>query len=491
MKLSTIYIVLFSFLVFFSSCKNDVLNAGASTLDTEDEIRVKSDTFAFASSLQECTPIYLTPDSFLLGECDTHFGTIKADILAQLACPEGFQYPDTMIVNGDTIDTQLTVDSVCLFLFYQNWYGDGYAPLGISVYEMDRSTLDYGSRYPSDTAILSFCSLEDSTRISQHSRIVFASQPADSVYYSDGTASASIRIKLTDAFAKRFFQVRDFSSQEAFCQLFKGLYLVSDFGGSTVLYVKNISMSVYYHFSLPRQNQQDTIVQDKKTFYANSEVRQINRYIYPDREDIIEELKTKPDTNYIISPANIYTRLSLRMDSIYQRIREQLGNLDDYRVYVNRANLTIDVLYDNAPSSRPRDEWDMPAAYMLLVQEDKMESFFSSNELPTDTTAILGTLTANTDTLGNITYYYSYNLSSLLTQQLRLLQQDPLLPSEELNFLLVPVAVKTTSSATSSAITAVKPLQTISATQIRSAHYADDHNAMDLEVVYSGFNKMK
>ena len=56
MKLSTIYIVLFSFLVFFSSCKNDVLNAGASTLDTEDEIRVKSDTFAFASSLQECTP---------------------------------------------------------------------------------------------------------------------------------------------------------------------------------------------------------------------------------------------------------------------------------------------------------------------------------------------------------------------------------------------------------------------------------------------------
>jgi hypothetical protein len=179
------------------------------------------------------------------------------------------------------------------------------------------------------------------------------------------------------------------------------------------------------------------------------------------------------------------------MDSIYQRIREQLGNLDDYRVYVNRANLTIDVLYDNAPSSRPRDEWDTPAAYMLLVQEDKMESFFSSNELPTDTTAILGTLTANTDTLGNITYYYSYNLSSLLTQQLRLLQQDPLLPSEALNFLLVPVAVKTTSSATSSAITAVKPLQTISATQIRSAHYADDHNAMDLEVVYSGFNKMK
>jgi hypothetical protein len=336
--------------------------------------------------------------------------------------------------------------------------------------------------------------LEDSTRISQQSRIIFANEPVDSVYYSDGTAIPSIRIKLTDAFAKRFFNVRDFSSQEAFCESFKGLYLVSDFGGSTVLYVKNISMSVYYHFSLPRQNQSDTIVQDTKTFYANSEVRQINRYLYPDREDIIEELRNKPDTNYIISPANIYTRLSLRMDSIYQRINEQLGNSDDYRVYVNRANLTVDVLYDNSSSLRPRDEWDMPAAYMLLVREDKMESFFSSNELPTDTTAILSSLSAETDTSGNITYCYSYNLSGLLTQQLRLkqqIQQGTVFPEEELNFLLVPVAVSTTSTSTSSAITAVKPLQTISATQIRSANYSDNHSTMDLEMVYSGFNKMK
>jgi hypothetical protein len=82
----------------------------------------------------------------------------------------------------------------------------------------------------------------------------------------------------------------------------------------------------------------------------------------------------------------------------------------------------------------------------------------------------------------------------LLTQQLRLkqqIQQGTVFPEEELNFLLVPVAVSTTSTSTSSAITAVKPLQTISATQIRSANYSDNHSTMDLEMVYSGFNKMK
>lgn len=474
MKLNrNIYSILFVCIAILFSCQNDVLNAGASTLDTEDQISVKSDTFAVSSSLQECSAIYLTPDSFLLGECDTHFGTIKADILTQFACPEGYEYPYA---------DKATVDSVVLRLYYKNWYGDGLAPLGISVYEMDRSTLDYDSRYPSDTAITSFCSMEDSTYISSQSHICFAGVPTDSAYSSDNTPISCISIKLSDAFAKRFFNVQDFTSQENFNHAFKGLYIVSDFGGSTVLYIKNIDLSIYYHFPSPRPEQQDSIIHNIKTFYANSEVRQINRYIYPDREQVLQDLQQKHDTNYIVSPANIYTRLSVNMDSIFEQIKQQLGDTANYRVYVNRANLTIDVLYSDSISSRPRDQWNVPAPYMLLVQEEKMESFFASNELPTDTLAILGTLSAETDTLGNISYFYSYDLSALLTKQLRSNMR-----ANELNFLLVPVAVRTASSSSSS-ITSVKPLQTISTTHIRSAN--NSSQPMDLELVYSGFNKM-
>lgn len=475
MKLSSLIYILFFFCVaVLSGCKNDVLNAGASALETEDEIRVKSDTFSVVSSLQKCAAISLTPDSFLLGECDTHFGTIKADILTQLSCPEGNVYPYA---------DQSEVDSVVLYLYYQNWYGDGLAPLGISVYEMDRATLDYDSRYPSDTTISTFCSLEDSTRISEYSRIVVAQKPTDSVYLSTDVYIPCVQIKLTDAFAKRFFAIKDFSSQETFNQLFKGLYIVSDFGGSTMLYVKDISMVVFYRVTLPRENNQDTIVNDMKAFYANSEVRQVNRYTYPDREQVLIDLQQKSDTNYIISPANIYTRLSVRMDSIRQQIKNQLGEEDNYRVYVNRANLTVDVLYDEISSSTPRDQWDKPATYMLLVPEEKMESFFAKNELPSDTLAILGTLITEVDTLGNISYYYSYDLSGMLTQQLRGKEKVELL-----DFLLVPVAVGTSSSS-STTITSIKPLQTISATHIRSAN--NSMQPMDIEIVYSGFNKMK
>ena len=87
--------------------ENNSVSAGASTL-SDNDIRVMSDTFALTSYLDTSNvAICLTPDSFLLGECDTHFGTIEANILTQLACPEGFVYPG---------DGTAVVDSICLYL---------------------------------------------------------------------------------------------------------------------------------------------------------------------------------------------------------------------------------------------------------------------------------------------------------------------------------------------------------------------------------------
>lgn len=465
-----VYAMLVVLTMGMCSCDN-VIGAGSSALLPEDGIRVKADTFSVASTLEAGHAIAITPDSFLLGECDTHFGTIKADILSQFACPLGFEYP--------YVETA-EVDSVCLYIYYKNWHGDGLAPLGISVYEMDKATLDYNTRYPSDTTLSSFCSLTPETQLTPSSRVVIADRYTDSVYTADDTYLPCIPIKLSDTFARRFFAIRDFSSQEQFNELFKGLYITTNFGGSTVLYVTNISMAVYYHFSYPRQGV-DTVIHDMKLFYANSEVRQLNRFAYPDREQVLSQLEANYDTNYVVSPANIYTRLSVKLDSMFLRMQQQLEDPNDYRVYVNKAQLTIDVLYDfEQTSTRPRDQWDTPASHMLLVLEDKMESFFAKNELPSDTMAILSALTVSTDTVGDFSYSYSYDLSGLLTKQIR--ENKPM---DELSFFLVPVAVGTMSG--SSSISSVKPLQTISTTYIRSANNSD--SPMNIKMVYSGFNK--
>lgn len=471
---SSIFAVLSCIVLLFLGCTENTANAGASTLNDSDQIRVKSDTFAIVSKLDSCHAIQFAPDSFLLGECDTHFGTIRTDLLTQLACPEGFEYP-----NADMAE----VDSICLYLYYSQWYGDGNAPLGITVHEMNKATLQSNAIYNSSISATDYCTIDNQSRIISASHIVVPSVRTDSAYSTEQERYVScIRMRLSDAFAERFFAIRDFSSQEAFNEQFKGIYITTDFGASSVLYITDLTMSVHYHTVLSRPGVEDSIVYDTKSFYANEEVRQVNRYDYPDRDFTLGYYSAHTDTNYIVSPANIYTRLTVNMNDIYNRIEEQLGDPESYRVYVNRANITLDVLYTDSTSGRPRDLWDLPAAYMMLIKEGNYNKFFSNNELPSDTSAIIAPLTAVADSLNNITYSYTYDLSTLLTQQLRAADKV-----DKIDFMLVPVAVTTTSS--SGAINSVRQLQTISATRIRSAK--NPINPMDIELVYAGFSKIR
>lgn len=467
---SLITILLLLAIVVVGCKENNSISAGASTLPDND-IRVMADTFNVTSQLDSCVAISLTPDSFLLGESDTHYGTIKADILTQLACPEGFKYPN------ETAE----VDSVCLYLYYNSWYGDGNSPLGITVYEMDKQSLQENASYPNNLQISDYCSLADTAHIVTDSKIIIPATPSDSSYYSQNdTYVPTIRIKLTDEFAKRFFKIKDFSSQKEFNKLFKGLYICSDFGASNVLYINDITMTVFYHFTMERPQMNDTVIQDTRSFYANEEVRQVNRFTYPNRESILEKYSQVKDTNYIVSPANIYTELSVDMDTIYNRIDDQLGDSVQYRVYINKADLTVDVLYSDSVTGRPRDNWDAPASHMMLIQKEKMSEFFSTNKTPSDSVAIITSLSATTDSVGNVTYQYSFDMSDMLTKEIRSEQK-----ADQLTFVLVPVAISTNTS--TGAILSVKPLQTISATRIRSAN--NPITPMDIEVVYAGFRK--
>ncbi len=469
MKKYNLLILLLSCLLL--ACKDDSISTGDSILDATDEIIVNTDTFNLSSSLYKADYIYSTPDSFLLGECDNRFGTIHADIFTQMACPIGFEFPE----NSE-------VDSVDIYLYYQSWFGDGNSPMQITIHEMDKETFNYSTAYPSNIAVSTFCSYNDETKILENDRIVVADKPTDSIYLSSTqTYMPYIRLKTTKEFAKRFFNNADYSSQEAFNTFFKGLYITSNFGSSTMFHIFEIDMILHYHFTYSVDGK-DTTVTDSKAFYANKEVRQVNRIKYTNSK--IQELEQYGDSiNFIVSPANIYTRLSLPMNEMSNHIKGELG---DCRPYVNRARLIVDILnyYSGSTTNKTVDNWAQPAANMLLIKESAISRFFEEKELPTDTCALLGSFTSGSDANGNVIYYYSYDLSALLTQQLRT-EQD----LDTLHMVLIPVTVETTTSdnyySSSTSISGIKPQQTISATTIRSAQ--DSNKPMQLEVVYSGF----
>lgn len=440
----------------------------------EEAILVGCDTFSLTSNLRVGEYIYTTPDSFLLGECETLFGTLHTDILTQMVCPEGFRYPEGA-----------TVDSICVFLYYSSWHGDGNTPLSISIYELDGEVMDFNGVYSCEDSLSRFCSKQRC--IVDKPRIIVASHPKDSIQNaSTGKYVPYFTFRLTDEFRDRFFSIKDFSDQKRFNEQFKGLYITSEFGGATILHVPEISMAVYYHFDYHQLYDTTTITEiDVKGFYANTEVRQINRYeLINTQLDILEALEDEVD--FVVSPGYIFTRLRIPMKQMADAILNEIG---DKRAYVNRARLDVEVInvLEEQADKYERDFWAQPSNHMLLIKEDAIGRFFSTNELPTDSCALLESITARTDSLEETHYFYSYDLSSLLTQQLRNQDKAKVLP-DTLNMVLVPVDVTTSttsSSGTTTTITQVKHKQTVSATAIRSANIKN--NPLRMEVVYSGF----
>ncbi len=453
-------------LICLSSCKNDVISAGSAIMQSEDSIIVRADTFTLTSSIVRGRAVAATPDSFMLGELDSKYGHLHADILTQLACPLDFKYPANAVL-----------DSVCVFLYYNHAFGDRNVPLAINAYAMDRATFSYNEPLFSDTVLSTYCSLEDSTCMIDHPIVITANRYTDSTYYgTTGSYLPTITLKLNDTWARKVFEANDFSSQQAFNELFKGIYITTEFGGSTLLSVLDINMGVYYHFPYVRAGVDTIIEQSSKGFYANREVRQLNRYLW--QQSDFDALEQNADTNYIISPAHIYTQLTFPMAAMQQTIMQSLGTR---RAYVNRARLSLPVLnyYNGLDANRTRDEWAQPASSMLIIRESDLEKLFNDEIVLSDSIAMYATLQSVTDTLDVTTYSYEFDISTLLTEQLRKNR------FETLDMLLVPITVTTTTTSSSYTITDISYNQSLTATEIFSAQHPEHH--LELEVVYSGF----
>lgn len=479
-RIAFIICILLSVVCCWTACKDDVANTGESVLGNADKIIVLADTFPIVSGIDSCDAIISQADSFLLGELETDYGLLRASILTQLACPEGYSYPE-----GFSVDS---VDSICLFMYYSSWVGDANSPMAINAYMMDKKTFAYSAIYRSDLNIDDyFIDPQHKQSVLTNHRIVVASEKLDSIQNSSGEYVPMIRMRLNDDFKYYFASIQSFESQDKFNQQFKGLLIETSFGSSTVLNISDIALGVYYHFGYRKRptDEQDTIVYDMKAFYANSEVRTVNHLSYLGKQDWIESLQKDSDTyNYIIAPAGVYTRLQFPMARMAKSINANMQQVIDGDTiskypYVNKAEIRIKVenVFTGTEQEKTRNEWLQPASYMLLIKEQSMNRFFKNRELPSDSCALLGALASQVDSTGNTVYYYSYDMSDFIVDHLRKEANDSIL-----NMLLVPVTIGTSATSTATAITSVRQQQTMSATKIQSAK-----NGMDLKIVYSGF----
>lgn len=420
-----------------------------------------------APAIQTC------PDSFLLGELNSaHFGIMKADIITQFAAPEGFQYPDSSVL-----------DSVCLYLYYHEYVGDGKSPLRITAYALDGEVMEYEGKYLSTEPVSRFCSMTDSTRIvAGEATLEAAEGTGDTVTRASGTGNLyRIRMRLTDEYARKLFQIKKFGSQEEFNQLFKGLYITSEFGTGTLLYIVDIAIGLHYHYYYATSTDTYASQKDIKYWYANDEVRKINRYEYREIQQVYTELLKDSTFNFITSPMGLYTSIAIPMKTIREQVLERV---EGKRPYVNLANLRIDILnYDSKKTFL--DDWGSPSQVMLLIKEDAFDRFFYEDAVISDTCAMYSEIYQELDsTTAEKLYYYKFSMASLLTQYLRDTEEKL---SDTLRMVMVPVDITTAQSSTSTTvISAINQKQTWTVTSIRSSSSLNE--PMDIEIVYCGFS---
>lgn len=456
---SVIFILLVS--LFVTSCTDTLTDVGKGTLSYSDAIIVKGTSFQITSKTDTIISIVSQPDSFLLGTFnDTIFGTIRAQILAQLNCPVGFKFPANSVA-----------DSAKIFLNYYSCFGSTTSPLDINIYEMTK-TFSYTGIYPSNIDPNIYCDPDPNRRkeLKIGERKITAGK--------NSSTSKSIVFKdTTKTFLNRFLDDSKFNSTNDFVNYFKGIYITAQFGAATLLNIgrQQLNMVYYYHYI----HGTDTI-NNYLTFPASSEVRQVNCIQYPDRKKWV---KLNDTITYLASPANLYTELNLPLDTIQARLKKDVNGK---RLTINSAILRVNV------AKTEEDTALHPVVKYVLLIKDKdngktPDNFFKNSELPSDTCSVLGRYTvAQVGTTSNYERYYSFDVATLIANELKHSGGN----ASAIKLRLIPVAVGTsTSTSGTTSISSIKQQYLMSAVRLRGnkENTKSVSDALTLKIIYSGF----
>ena len=432
-----------------TSCKNDE-SVGITIQPQEDEIIVDSDTFIIESENYYVPAISAQADSMILGEFyNETYGTTKAELLVQIAPPIDYRFPEAKY--------KPEPDSLVLMMYYNSWVGSAYAPLEFSIYEINKQPIDYNTQYLSNLNIGDFT---DST-------ILMGKRLMTSIDLSRADSLEEDTAKFEQAQLERFFNMPQevYKDEEAFLDEFKGLYITTRYGSSTLICFNQITMYLYYHYTY-QTNGKDTVVNTSIIYPSNKEVRQLNKFTHPK----IEEVTVCNDSiNFIKSAAGIYPKIRIPIGEMSKRIYSKIG---DKQLNVNAAEIIIeDIKYDttNTYLGKP--------FYLLALTTDQFDDFLKYNTMPsaTDTTAVIASY--STSHKG-----YKLDLAYFITKHLRnkIVEED-----DVIEMILMPVLAETSTSTETSTIANIKPLTQLAVSTIRSGK--NEYSPMRLKILYNGF----
>lgn len=463
MQLRYIICFLILSLILHSCNKTDAI--GLEIQPQEDKINTVVDTFHLESKdyiFKAVSAQCVDSMSMLLGEYyNEKYGNIKADLVVQLAPPVNYQFPDAQY--------KIQPDSLVLYMFYRSYFGASNEPFEVSIYELNKNTPNYYTQYLTDFDVTQFLDINDSQLLGRK-LLTSVDQSKTEAELERRTYIPTVKYMFTETQMQRFFNMPKsaYSSTKSFLEHFKGLYITTSYGKSTMLYLFEIDLRLFYHYSYQTKtkagNDTTITVNTYINYPASKDVRQINHIKATDIEPKINKRDT---VNYLTTTSGIYPKITLPIERIRGRIKDSLPdkNLKN-KIFVNSANISLEITErDTTATAMPIP----PALFMIPVSE-------ADNFIKT------GSLKIYKENKAQLIYYiskkreYIGDIAYLLNKVIKDNSQS------NTEYLLIPVDIYTNSN---KQVTECRPTKRLGAATIRSGK--SQYSPMRLELVYSGF----
>ena len=378
MKKIKIYLAVCSLFtaLIICSCDDMANKVGSSVIPPAELITVYADTFQLESQTIKLDSVFAKSSDFLLGELyDPLYGNIKADVLCQFYCEEGFRFTDSPFEG--------IIDSVELVINYPyssltnglTAYGDTMTSMQVSVYPIDKSLKR--NFYTNDNPE-NYCEMNNPLGMKTYSAYdVSISDSIRAIIAVDNKNYyiPHVKVKLPTELGQRIYDETinnpsTFDSQNSFNEFFPGVYITNTYGSGCIIKTtsENVCIKVYYNYLTKSKssNDYDSLALGVEWFYASKEVIQLNR-IKNSNLDML--LTDNPNHTFVKSPAGVCTKLVIPTMDISKKI-----DIDDR--YINGFNLELKYL--------PEDEWNYAFKvpdHLLLLPEDSVITFFENGKV--------------------------------------------------------------------------------------------------------------
>lgn len=436
---------------------NDTLDQVGFTIQPDgDRLSLSTDTLLLSAHSVKVDSIYLSSQYPVLGEyADPVFGHMKADYAGEFYLPETISFKDGAVI-----------DSVSLQISYASIVGDSLAPMRLSVYELNR-TLPANKTY-SNVEASAYADLSapiGSARFTGKNA-TYTTEQYQSGYTTQTVTIYQINVDLPKTMGEEFLAEYlkpghgSVANQEAFRKFFPGVYVTTDFGGSTMLNVNMTSLYFHYHYldKNGSSTKTDTIRTARTRLNITPEVTQLN-YVQNLNNGTYN---ASIDKSYVKSPAGVFTEIEMPISQLNEKLKNRALNLANFSVSAD-------------PKAFENEQVKLsPPKYLLLINKEDLNGFFEKRSLPNNITSFVGAFNAST-------YSYDFgNIASMINYYNEKNNGAPF----DLTYYLIPVDAEYSSdtSSSSQSLTAITHQSMPTGVVLNT-----EKGGLKLEVIFSSF----